>query len=437
LADAAEEISRHGPHDHRQVAIEMELAPHAHIPPVSTSRAAPMPGNTVLKTVLVLFVISCIFDPADKLLGLKIDLFLACWLLAIGFMLVERGAARVDVRLFCYTLVFLAIPLFSVASYWLMRGGEPFEGWSLLKGYLLVSLALLLHMRRIDLMPVLCATLSLLAVAIIAVFVIVTIEPAAFGVLYLFGASTGVVLVDYRDYGGGVVMLQAYFVTSPMLAMAIAYYFHRAKTAPRPRARMKFGVITLLNVVAMLLAGTRNNLVIAILLPVVLHFMYARNKVLHAVYAFGFIALLFVAFAGQILQLLDPSETSNQLKLALLGDYLSVLDDGSTLLFGQGLGAYHYWDARASYFYISELTYLEMVRNFGLFGALAMFALLVFPLLYAFVLNRRYADKHLVVAYAFYLLMCMSNPNLFSSMGILILSIVLANIFRVENSREK
>ena len=415
----------------------MDLAPQADTYPVTAWRPASMPGNTLLKAALFLFVLSCIFDPADRLFGLKIDLFLACWLLAIGFMLVERGRTRIDVRLLCYTLAFLAIPLLSIAGYWVTQGGEPFEGWALLKGYLLVSLAMLLYLRRIDLMPVLCALLTLLALAVIVVFIVCTIEPAAFGALYLFGQGTGVVLVDHRDYGGGLVMLQAYFVTSPMLAIAIAYYFHRSRTSPRFRTRMKFAAITLLNIAGMMLAGTRNNIAVAILLPVVLHFMYARNQVLHAVYLLGFVAVMLAVFAGPIFQLLDPSEASNQLKLALLGDYFSALDDGRTLLIGQGLGAYHYWGARASYFYISELTYLEMLRNFGLIGATAMLALLLFPLLYGFVLNRRYAEKHLIVAYGFYLLMCASNPNLFSSMGILILSIVLANIFRVENSREK
>jgi hypothetical protein len=38
-----------------------------------------------------------------------------------------------------------------------------------------------------------------------------------------------------------------------------------------------------------------------------------------------------------------------------------------------------------------------------------------------------------VVGYVFYLGMCMSNPNLFSSMGMLILAIVLANIFMTDS----
>jgi hypothetical protein len=412
----------------------MELAQEAVTTPLPAPRPGRVPGNGIVRTALVLFVMACIFDPADRLLGLKVDLFAVCWLLAIGFAILQRGATRLDGRLIAYTLAFLAIPLFSITWYWTTRGGEPYEGWALLKGYALISLALLLYMRRIDLMPVLCVMLTLLAAAIIVTFVVLTIEPAAYAALYLFGMSTGMVAVDNRDYGGGLVMLQVYFVTSPMLAMAIAYYFHRSRISPSRAGKLKFAALTLINIVGMILAGTRNNLAVAILLPVVLHFLYARNKVAHAVYVLGFVALVFTAFSSQIIQLLDPTEVSNQLKLALLGEYYSLLEDGRTMLVGQGLGSYRYWDARGSYFYISELTYFEMLRNFGFFGALAMLVLITFPLLYAFVINRRYPDRHLIVAYGFYLLMCASNPNLFSSMGILILSIVLANIFRFEDS---
>lgn len=413
----------------------MQLAQHANPPRLPESGAQRVTGNAIVKPLLLLFVASCIFDPADKALGLKLDLFLLCWLCAILFMMMERGAARLDVRLLSYVLAFLAIPLFSVGGYWLLRGGDPFEGWNLLKGYFLISLSLLLYLRRVNLMPAMCAMLSLLAVVIIVSYAVLTLVPEAFAVFYVFGQATGIVIVDNRDYGGGLVMLQAYFVTSPMLAMAIAYYFHAMRNATASRARLAYALLTLLNVAGMILAGTRNNLAVAVMLPVVLHFMYARNKVVHGIFALGFVTLLFVVFSGPILQLLDPTEVSNQLKVALVGDYYSLLDDPQTLLAGQGLGAYHYWDARASYFYISELTYFELLRNFGVVGFLAMIALLSFPLVYAFFVNRRYRDRHLIVAYGFYLLMCMSNPNLFSSMGILILSIILANIFITEESR--
>jgi hypothetical protein len=74
------------------------------------------------------------------------------------------------------------------------------------------------------------------------------------------------------------------------------------------------------------------------------------------------------------------------------------------------------------------------VRSFGILGALVMFALLAFPIVHAFLIDPSSRDRNVVVGYAFYLVMCVSNPNLFSSMGMLILAIVLASIFMADSA---
>lgn len=388
--------------------------------------------RTLMWLLLMLFVASCVFDPADRLLGLKVYLFLGCWFFGALVALSERRRTQLDPQLLAYVLLFIAIPVFSIMWYSAVRGGDPFEGWQLLKGYLLISLAILLQVQRIDLMPGMCAMLTVLSVVIICTFIVVVTFPPAFAALYLFGSATGVVSMGEREYGGGLRLLMVYFVTSPMLVMAIAFYFHRARFATEARTKAWFYFVTAVNVAGMILAGTRNNLAVAVMSPIVLHFMFARDKILHGILALGFATLIVVVFVEQIFNLLDPTEFSNQLKLALLSQYGTILDDPMTLLFGHGLGAYQFWDARGDYFYISELTYLELVRNFGVFGAAAMLALLFYPIVHAFLLDRNFPYKHIIVAYAFYLLMCASNPNMFSSMGILILAIILATISRTK-----
>jgi len=97
------------------------------------------------------------------------------------------------------------------------------------------------------------------------------------------------------------------------------------------------------------------------------------------------------------------------------------------VLFGKGLGSYETWSLRGD-FYITELTFLEVFRNFGLPMGLVMLILMIYPILYAFILRPSYRDKHIIIAYTAYLIMCMTNPLFFSSTGMLILAIILANI---------
>ena len=396
-------------------------------------RSASESPRSLIGFALTLFLVACVFDPADRLFGLKVDLFLVCWLITFVVFAAGRERPRMHLGLLVYTALFLLVPTLSIAWYWLVDGSEPFEGFQLLKGYLLITLAALLFLHKTNLLPLLASVLTILAIAVIAVFVAVVIWPDLYSAIYLFGGTTGIVFLDKRDYGSGLILTQIYFVTSPMLAVSIAYYFNEWKRAVTHSARLRFGILVLVNAAGMLLAGTRNNIAVSVLLPIALFLLYSRNKVVNGLLCAGALVVLALVFSADLQVLLDPLEYSNSVKLALLEDYGVLFADPIRFLFGQGLGAYYSWAARGgAYFYVSELTYLELVRNFGVFGALTIFVLLCFPLVYAFVINRSFQDKHIVVGYAFYLLMCASNPNLFSSMGILILSVVLARIFLVD-----
>jgi hypothetical protein len=58
-----------------------------------------------------------------------------------------------------------------------------------------------------------------------------------------------------------------------------------------------------------------------------------------------------------------------------------------------------------------------------------MLGLLLHPIYMAFSKQALAAERPLAIAWASYLVMCISNPNLFSSMGILILSVLLARLY--------
>ena len=386
-------------------------------------------GRGALGVALMAFLVTCVFDPADKFLGIKVWIFLLCWLFAAVAMATSTRRATVSAGLLAYTLTFIIVPLLSIAWYTVNDGGEPFEGFSMLKGYVLITLAPLLVLSRVNLLKQLSAVLTMLAIGVIGVFIGLLVEPGLYAPLSIFGEATGIVMLDNRDYGAEVVLLQVYFVTSPMLAISIAYYFDQAMSAPSRKAKVGYFTLMLINILGMLLAGTRNNILISILLPLALWFLHTRHRALGILLSVGAVAGLLMFFFNEISAFFDPTEISNSTKLAMLKDYSIIFSDPITLLFGQGLGAYHFWEDRGSYFYVTELTYLEMIRNFGIFGAAVMAALLVFPFIHAFMLNPRFREKEVVIGYAAYLVMCISNPNLFSSMGILILSVILAKIY--------
>ena len=372
-----------------------------------------------------LFVLSTLFDPSDRIFGLKLPLYIVSWGTGVFVILMRRGRVRIPIQLIVYSLSMVTIPLFSIWYYYLVDGSDPFEGFQLLKAYAFISMAMLMYLTGTNLLKHLSIALTLLALSIVFVAALVFIEPALYLPVYAFGNEYGIFSIDNRDYGSGLVLFQMYFVTSPMLAISAAYYFDRAHRSLQ--RRKLYGVLAALNIGAMFLAGTRNNIMAAILLPLALAFLYSKRRELIAVpIAMVSVVGIFVLWE-QISVLLDPMEVSNRTKLTLLGDYATGFDKLPNLIFGTGLGAYQHWTGRG-YYYVTELTYLEVIRNFGLLLGGVMILLLLYPIAYAFVLRRSYKEKHIIVGYALYLLMCATNPNLFSSMGMLILSVIVANI---------
>lgn len=176
-------------------------------------------------------------------------------------------------------------------------------------------------------------------------------------------------------------------------------------------------------------SGTRNNIIMSLLLPILLWILYAKNKVFVSILSIMIVIGLSLFFADEFRAFFNPVEVSNDIKLKLVEDYLRIFSEPRNLFLGQGLGAYTYWYAKGIFCFITELTYLDMVRNFGLFGALILFSLLLFPIWYAFFKTHSSSLRAVAISFGAYLIMCASNPNLFSSTGILILAVILGRIY--------
>ena len=373
--------------------------------------------------LIIVFLVSTIFDPGDKVLGLKVPLYLACW--AFG-LFACKNTIKCSGKLVIYVLLMIAIPMLSISYYYLIDGSEPYKGFELLKGYLFMTFALLIYITSIDILKYLSAILTLLAVSILMLTAVYFSIPELRDTLYLLGHDSGTFSIDRgRDYGSGVVMFQMYFVTSPMLAISIAYYFDLAKDSSKNR---KYYLLLLfISIFAMLIAGSRNNILAATILPAALYVMYSKNKARALFGIFLLSTSLIFIWKNQIFTLFDPSETSNASKLIMLQDYSNIFSDPYKLLFGSGLGAYEYWTEKG-FTYITEITYFEVIRNYGLLLGVPMLLLLAYPIFYAFILRPNFKEKNIALGYLAYLIMCMSNPNLFGSMGMLFLAILMVKI---------
>ena len=388
--------------------------------------------NLIYVPCITVFMFATIFDPADVLLGLKVPLFVLCFVVGGLICVIRPRQIFLPRPLLVYTLMFVFIPLFSIFVYYLRNGTDPYEGFVMLKAYLFIFLAILLVVMGVDVTKYLSNILVLMAVCIIFLFVFLLVFPEYFALTNAIGMETQVFYPGKRSYDGVTTFQRAYFACSQMLVVPISYYFFRFRESSNQNLlSLSFLVIS---IVALFLAGSRNAMFTAVLLPVSLYVIFSRKTILSMSIVLCLIIVLLAIFSVQISSFLDPTEYSNSAKISYLSDYVNIYSDLNYLFFGQGLGAYHHFSIFSKPWFITELTYFEVIRNFGLFLGVTMLLMLVYPVYKSFRLGMNAGlQKHIAVGYSFYLLMGFSNPTLFSSMGILILSLVLAGLYSVEN----
>ncbi len=242
----------------------------------------------------------------------------------------------------------------------------------------------------------------------------------------LFFVQQGSAYLGERIYGG-LSFYYVYFVASPMLVFLLAY----ESWSTLEHATFVRIIRLLIVAVAMFLSGTRFSMLIAIsTIPLIS--LYKNRSAVPMVTVCFFALLTVVIFTGYygsvISHMFSLSEGSTSIKLSYLSGYSSLFNDPLTLFFGQGFNA-HEWSSEFSEMLSrggskTELTYLELIRVFGFFGALYF----SFELLRFFLRSVKVLPKYRWVfpGIALYLFMSSLNPYIFSSNGMLVLGLAAA-----------
>jgi hypothetical protein len=383
-----------------------------------------MKNISVFKFFFYLLLVVCIFDPADKLFHLKSPLFILCFFL---FLFDYLGAKknRFPKSLIIINLFLIIIPLISIFLYFIQHLTFPLAGFDLFKSHILIVVSIFLYYYKLDAIKPFSIILLFLSLFIILVYLIVTIFPESYNLIYLWGLNYQIFLIGERSYSIDTESLWSiYFVTSPLLVIPIAYY----TTKYFEKKNNSYLFLSLINVFAMFIAGTRNNMLVSLLLPLILFYKYSKNKLPILLISLSLIFLILINYAGLLKSMLSFEEASNSTKIGLIDDYRNIFSNPINLAIGQGIGSNNYWISRGKFDYITELTYLEIFRSYGLFLGFIILIIIFYPI-YILFYKKRSNDSSILTAYFLYMVMAATNPIYFMSMGMLFLPIVLSMIF--------
>jgi hypothetical protein len=240
-----------------------------------------------------------------------------------------------------------------------------------------------------------------------------------FNALLFFGRQTNLFLLGGRVYGG-LFFPTIYYVTAPLLVFGLAFFLERS-------SRKRDGKTTYLILVCLtglFLSGTRNTILISLLIPAyyALHRRSGRLVLLVALPAILFLGV------SVLRSMFDPEDVSNAVKLGYLTEYSAIFAEPKNLLLGQGLGTRFFASGLGEVVSITELSYFEIVRTYGIIVGMAFFLYLIYPLI--LLVRTRDSKYYVTVGYAAYLIESYSNPYLLSSNGMLVLGLVAAMAFQ-------
>lgn len=381
--------------------------------------------RNLLMITFNILLLTCVFDPADKIFHLKVPTFILLFVLLVIDSLIKNKTISFNKRMLLYVSLFsILLPLISLSNYSISYSDyNNYEGFAYFKSYLFLTISFVIYRYKIDMFKTLSYMLVLLSLSILAVFALTLIGSIDPKKLYEFGIDSGIFALMRRSYGG-LEYLGIYFHTAPLLVIPLGYFYYKFRFVER-----KFGYETLILVpviLSMLFAGTRNSILFAVLTPILLEFCFGKRKILFIGVSIAVGLGLVIKFNSVLMAMLDPNEFSNSIKLSYFKDYSEVFTNPKNIFFGQGMGASFYSAILDEYVSVVELTYIEIIRVHGIFIAAGYLFMLALP----FINYKQFREnKYILVIYFAYLAMSATNPFIFSSTGMIILAAVITPMF--------
>jgi len=241
---------------------------------------------------------------------------------------------------------------------------------------------------------------------------------------FSFFTERNVALLSVREYAG-ISFPYIYFLASPMLIYLIGYDLNKLFI----HFNIRHVVISFISMFAFAISGTRAHMILAVAyVPVFYMLAYSRHKLLFMFFCIISVAVTLNVFYFEILQsFVSVNETSNSMKIELLNNYADIFNSPLTFIFGQGYNA-HEWSGTlrkmiAEHASKTELTYIELVRVYGLFIAIPFYVLLAALIYRLAQTSGEY--RWLYPSLFIYLVDSAFNPYLFSTNGMLPLGLIV------------
>jgi MFS family permease len=235
----------------------------------------------------------------------------------------------------------------------------------LLKTFLFFSIVLVLISEEIDLISYINKVSVILALVTIAMAVMNLVSPELFlGVsLFIADKGNGVISPSRNLFGLGIGEL--YYGACPIMIFPFSYYCDQ--TSQNGIRKFSSALMCSLFGVALLLSGARADILATLSIALIFTMRYVR-RVSGWVPALTVGAIVVILAAVTVIpNFADKQEGSNAVKLKHISSYNEEFGSKpAVLLSGEGANSAFYSEGFEMWTTVTEVTYLELVRVFGL-----------------------------------------------------------------------
>lgn len=356
---------------------------------------------------LNLFLFNCIFDPGNALFHTKQITFFFALVTNI-----KKMSCKNYFPLFNFLIFYVVF--FASASLMMLRNIDYDS--SFVNMYSTTFLLLIIFFINNDKIEIhygfntVCFVIAL--ITIILSFIIIKVPVLSLVVLENKKLNTIFMMAEHKKFLWWW-FSSVFHMASPLLIIQVALKFYSFLQTKKIKEFLKTGFYF----IAMFFTATRAN-VFAEILVIGLIYLYHLFYIKKKMYKAAFLCLIFVGFAfiGTFLLLTVKNSSSNMKDLHMVSYDVLFSENPSYILFGQGPGSWLYDYGWKKLCTNTELSYMELIRMFGLFFTVAIMCLYAYPFLH-FIKKPNFFSFSISIAYLAYLFIAGTNPLLIGPTG--------------------
>lgn len=381
--------------------------------------------KSIINIFTIIFVNVAILDPSGIFINIKAPLFcVLIFLLFITYPISKKYIKNIT--------TILTIFIITVGTGLIMKFNFDF---SYTKQFLttFLSLSLLLWYKQLKIYNYLLVPSLILSTLTIFLYIVFVFYPDISKAYYVYIAELGdvpQVFIDEREFLG--ISFQTIFYTPIMInvvTLPICLYHY---LSDKKKSNLILSIILTLGLFC---AGNRACLLSLVLIYALIiaqtMWQYKKMRIILR-FLFLICGIFFIVLLSNVIL---EKEESNVVKAGHIQSYITLLKENPcTFIIGSGAGSLFYSKGFHKMTALTEITYIEIFRTYGILGALYIMMFFLFPA-YKLIRNKRYYHEYYpqAVGLIMYILSSSMNPYLFTSTGM----IVIISLYQYINNEKQ